>query len=256
MKNFVFPLLALAFLLSACTGPAAKVDESLPNIVMIYCDDLGYGDIGCYGAKKVKTPHIDRLAAEGVMFTDFHTAASICSPSRAAFLTGAYPQRAGLYMGINPNRTAHWFLGLHPDEITIADLGCGAGPLALRAVTELSLSADTVHLITPGPDMLATPLVKRLATDLKVVLWEGYSVQEIVGTAYAERILMESSDGAKAEIEADGIFIELGLIPNTEPVQGLVDLDDLGRVMIDNHNQTSCRGLFAACHGFREVLLF
>lgn len=122
----------------------------------------------------------------------------------------------------------------------------GAGPLALRAVTELSLSADTVHLITPGPDMLATPLVKRLATDLKVVLWEGYSVQEIVGTAYAERILMESSDGAKAEIEADGIFIELGLIPNTEPVQGLVDLDDLGRVMIDNHNQTSCRGLFAA----------
>lgn len=92
-----------------------------PNVIFMLTDDLGYSDIGCYGARKVKTPHIDRLAAEGVRFTDFHTAASICSPSRAAFLTGAYPQRCGLYMGINPNRTAHWFLGLHPDEITIAE---------------------------------------------------------------------------------------------------------------------------------------
>ena len=92
-----------------------------PNVIFMLTDDLGYSDIGCYGAQKVRTPHIDRLAAEGVRFTDFHTAASICSPSRAAFLTGAYPQRAGLYMGINPNRRAHWFLGLHPDEITMAE---------------------------------------------------------------------------------------------------------------------------------------
>ena len=84
-------------------------------------DDLGYSDVSCYGATKVKTPHIDRMAAEGLRFTDFHTAASICSPSRAAFLTGAYPQRCGLYMGINRNREAHWFLGLNPDEITIAE---------------------------------------------------------------------------------------------------------------------------------------
>ena len=69
----------------------------------------------------MKTPNIDRLAAGGIRFTDFHTAASICSPSRAAFLTGAYPQRAGLYMGINPNRKAHWFLGLDPSEITLAE---------------------------------------------------------------------------------------------------------------------------------------
>lgn len=105
------------------TLPAAEpsVSSARPNVIFMLTDDLGYSDIGCYGAPKVKTPHIDRLAAEGVRFTDFSTAASICSPSRAAFLTGAYPQRAGLYMGINPNRTAHWFLGLHPDEITIAE---------------------------------------------------------------------------------------------------------------------------------------
>ena len=92
-----------------------------PNVIFILMDDMGYSDVSCYGATKVNTPHIDRMAAEGMQFTDFHTAASICSPSRAAFLTGAYPQRCGLYMGINQKREAHWFLGLNPDEITIAE---------------------------------------------------------------------------------------------------------------------------------------
>jgi arylsulfatase A-like enzyme len=74
--------------------------DSKPNVIFMLTDDLGYADIGCYGAEGVRTPHIDRLAAEGIKFTDFHTAASICTPSRAAFLTGAYPQRAGMYMGM------------------------------------------------------------------------------------------------------------------------------------------------------------
>ena len=110
----------LVLMLVACSF-ADAADATKPNVIFMLTDDLGYSDVGCYGARKVKTPHIDRLAAEGVRFTDFHTAASICSPSRAAFLTGAYPQRGGLYMGLNPKRTAHWYLGLHPDEITIAE---------------------------------------------------------------------------------------------------------------------------------------
>ncbi|MEM7144678.1 MAG: sulfatase-like hydrolase/transferase [Verrucomicrobiota bacterium] len=105
----------------SAANPSISPGAGRPNIIFVLADDLGYSDISCYGAKKVKTPHLDQLAAEGLRFTDFHTAASICSPSRAAFLTGGYPQRAGLYMGINPNRRAHWFLGLHPDEITIAE---------------------------------------------------------------------------------------------------------------------------------------
>ncbi|WP_147867868.1 sulfatase family protein [Stieleria maiorica] len=92
-----------------------------PNVIFFLTDDLGYSDISCYGATKVQTPNIDRLASEGIKFTDFHTGASICSPSRAAFLTGAYPQRCGLYMGINPIRDEHWFLGLNPDEVTLAE---------------------------------------------------------------------------------------------------------------------------------------
>lgn len=108
-------------ILSVLVCPPACGAERLPNVIFMLADDLGFSDVGCYGAKNVKTPHIDRLAARGIRFTDFHTAASICSPSRAAFLTGAYPQRCGLYLGINPKRKAHWFLGLHPDEITVAE---------------------------------------------------------------------------------------------------------------------------------------
>ena len=99
----------------------SKPPEKKPNVIFILMDDMGYSDVSCYGAEKVSTPNIDRMAKEGLKFTHFHTAASICSPSRAAFLTGAYPQRAGLYMGINPNREPHWFLGLNPEEITIAE---------------------------------------------------------------------------------------------------------------------------------------
>jgi len=133
MKNILLLLATVLWVGSVsvrpaiASEPASAADSSSnaattkPNIIFMLTDDMGYSDVGCYGATKVETPHIDQLAAEGIKFTDFHTAASICSPSRAAFLTGAYPQRAGLYMGINPIRTAHWFLGLHPDEITIAE---------------------------------------------------------------------------------------------------------------------------------------
>ena len=80
----VAPLAAL----HAADAPAQK-----PNILVILADDLGYGDVSCYGATKIRTPHIDRLAREGMRFTDAHTAASICSPSRYGLMTGRYPWR-------------------------------------------------------------------------------------------------------------------------------------------------------------------
>ena len=119
MQSLLLGMALCALILLWCSVHAIAAGN--PNIIFMLTDDLGYADISCYGAQKVRTPQIDRLAAEGFKFTDFHTAASICSPSRAAFLTGGYAQRTGLYMGINPKRTAHWFLGLHPDEITIAE---------------------------------------------------------------------------------------------------------------------------------------
>src|SRR5512137_1666999 len=67
---------------------AGAVASRLPNFVVIFADDLGYGDLGCYGARGWTTPHLDRMAREGVRFTDFHVPAAVCSASRAALLTG------------------------------------------------------------------------------------------------------------------------------------------------------------------------
>ena len=88
-----------------------------PNIVLIYCDDLGYGDLGCYGSK-LSTPHLDRMAAQGVRFTNFYSANPVCSPSRAALLTGRYPTRVGVPRVFFPVDR----LGLARDEQTMADV--------------------------------------------------------------------------------------------------------------------------------------
>lgn len=88
-----------------------------PNFIVIYCDDLGYGDLGCYGSEAIRTPHLDRLAAEGVRFTDWYSNSPVCSPSRASLLTGKYPAHAGVNEILGGNRGTH---GLPGSETTIA----------------------------------------------------------------------------------------------------------------------------------------
>ncbi|MBP85226.1 MAG: arylsulfatase [Planctomycetaceae bacterium] len=94
-----------------------------PNIVLLFCDNLGYGDVGCFGSTKHRTPNIDRMAKEGLRLTSFYSASGVCTPSRAALMTGCYPRRVGLAQTnpdgavlrpVSPN-------GLHPDETTIAE---------------------------------------------------------------------------------------------------------------------------------------
>lgn len=110
--RFVFALLVLG-LASAFNAPAAGA----PNIVLIFCDDLGYKDIGPYGSAN-PTPNLDRLAREGVRFTDFYVAQPVCSASRAALLTGCYPNRVGILGALNPNAAT----GIHSNEVTTAEL--------------------------------------------------------------------------------------------------------------------------------------
>lgn len=97
----------------------SHASDSPPNFVIIFTDDQGYNDLGCFGSKMIKTPHIDRLAAEGRKMTNFHVPSSVCSPSRSALLTGCYPKRVSMHRHVI--FPAHDY-GLHPDEMTIADL--------------------------------------------------------------------------------------------------------------------------------------
>ena len=110
----------------SCTGSArfpGKASAQRPNFVIIFCDDLGYGDLGCFGSRKHRTPNVDRLAGEGMRLTSFY-AAAVCTPSRASLMTGCYPLRVNMHQD-------HQGLcvlfpvskkGLNPDEITIAEI--------------------------------------------------------------------------------------------------------------------------------------
>ena len=109
-------------ILAALSLVAKAADK--PNFIIIFTDDQGYGDLGCFGSTKIKTPHIDRLAKEGRRFTNFMVASPVCTPSRAALLTGCYPKRIGMHQHVLfPSSTK----GLNPTEHTIADHLKGQG---------------------------------------------------------------------------------------------------------------------------------
>jgi len=114
-------LTAAALAMPGCGGQLQQVSggksTDKPNVVIIFCDDVGYADIGVFGAKVYETPNLDRMADEGVKFTDFYAAASSCTPSRAALMTGCYPQRVSLPNVIGPNAK----IGISDREQTIAE---------------------------------------------------------------------------------------------------------------------------------------
>ena len=113
-------LLSLSLLIDFAT--AANTDK--PNFIIIFTDDQGYGDLSSFGSKSIKTPNIDRLADEGRKFTSFMVASPVCTPSRAALLTGCYPKRVGMHQHVLfPASTK----GLNPKEHTIADHLKGQG---------------------------------------------------------------------------------------------------------------------------------
>lgn len=105
-------------LLPLLLGACAEMQPSLPNVVLIYADDLGYADIGPFGASDYATPNLDRMAAEGVRLTSFYVSQAVCSASRASLLTGTYANRIGIHGALGPS-SAH---GIHPDEVTLGEL--------------------------------------------------------------------------------------------------------------------------------------
>ncbi|MBM4018081.1 MAG: sulfatase [Planctomycetes bacterium] len=100
------------------TASAAEAAPRLPNIVIVYTDDQGYQDLGCFGSPDIRTPNIDRLAAQGVRFSDFYVAQAVCSASRTALLTGCYPNRVGILGALGPGSKN----GIADGEMTLAEV--------------------------------------------------------------------------------------------------------------------------------------
>jgi len=175
---FVIIMCALCVLV----GSPVEGKETQPNFVIIFTDDQGYQDIGCFGSPLIKTPHLDKMAAEGMKFTDFYSANSVCSPSRAALLTGCYPTRVSIPGVLFPRHT----VGLHPDEVTIADMlrkkgystACigkwhlGHKPMFLPT----RQGFDSYYGIPYSNDMTIDPEM-QLADD--IVLREGMTIERI-----------------------------------------------------------------------------
>lgn len=129
----LFPIARLltscSILLLAGVAPALGQDVQRPNIIYIMADDLGWGDVGCYGQKHIRTPHIDRLATEGTRFTNVYAGASVCAPSRSVLMTGLHTGHtrvrgnAAITGGVGPQRR----VPLEPDDLTVAEVLKSAG---------------------------------------------------------------------------------------------------------------------------------
>jgi arylsulfatase A-like enzyme len=115
-SNAILTVIAILVMSSSCrTVPSG---DPLPNFVILFVDDVGYGDVGCFVNTGFETPNLDRMAAEGMRFTNFYSGSAVCSPSRAALLTGCYPPRVGITKVLFP----HDSIGINPGETTIAEL--------------------------------------------------------------------------------------------------------------------------------------
>ena len=115
--KFLFLLLSFVFVFRPFSG-FTQLNSAPPNVIIIFMDDMGYGDLECYGGFPYHTPHINKLAVQGMRFTNFYAAQAVCSASRAALLTGCYPNRVGIHGALFPWST----IALNPGEETMAEL--------------------------------------------------------------------------------------------------------------------------------------
>src|SRR5438067_5287155 len=108
-----------AVLAALAAAPAGAAEAQRPNIIFILADDLGYGDLGCYGQQQIRTPHLDRMAAEGMRFTQFYAGSTVCAPSRCALMTGLHTGHCLIRGNAKEN--------LRPKDVTVARLLHDAG---------------------------------------------------------------------------------------------------------------------------------
>ena len=127
---FIRLMLLIALLAASPLGAVSQArGADQPNFIVVFCDDLGYGDIGCFGSTKHRTPNIDRMAREGMRLTSFYSTSGVCTPSRSSLMTACYPRRVNMHV----DGKGGWVLfpvglkGLNPKETTVAEVLKAAG---------------------------------------------------------------------------------------------------------------------------------
>lgn len=173
-------LMASLIGLAVCTGnafnPVVAAETKQPNLVIIMADDLGYGDLATYGHQIVKTPNIDRLAQEGVKFTDYYAPAPLSSPSRAGLLTGRMPFRTGIRSWIPTGKD----VALGRNELTIANL--------LKAQGYDTAMMGKLHL-NAGGDRTDQPQAKDMGFDYSLVNTAGFVTDATLDNAKNARVM-------------------------------------------------------------------
>jgi arylsulfatase A len=145
-----------------------------PNIIFIFVDNFGNGDLGCFGSKLHRTPHVDRLAAEGTKFTSFYVASGVCTPSRASLMTGCYPRRVGMHVSATGGAVLQPVAqkGLNPSEITLAEVLKSAG-YATMCIGKWHLGDQRAFLPTQQgfDDFFGIPYSDDMTKDKKPDVW-------------------------------------------------------------------------------------
>ena len=178
-----------------------------------------------------------------------HTKSAKRFETRAVIVcTGANPRfldvpgaRRLLGKGLSYSAISHAHLFAQKEVVVV-----GSGSHALRGAAELAQAASRVTVVAPAAGDLDTPLGRRLRNDAKVTILQGWVVQEIVGQDFVESVLVKSEGGEERRVAVEGVLVELGLVPLSQIVAGLVRTNPQGAIMIDAWNQTSRPGIFAA----------
>lgn len=241
--NLNFQLFVCIVLVTLCHAAAElfAADADRPNIVVVLCDDLGYGDIECYGHPHIKTPHINSLAEDGIRFTDFYSAAPVCSPSRVGLLTGRSPNRAGIYDFIPGGRNIY----MRSSEVTIAQLlkksgyaTCMSGKWHCNGKFNSSKqpqpdSAGFDHWF--GTQNNASPSHENpknfVRNGKKVGVLEGFSCQLVVDEA------INWLTAQQEETPDQPFFMYVSFHEPHEPVASPKDLVDRYRAVAKNENE-------------------
>ena len=189
--------IALILLIGACSKQTSKP----PNIIIIFTDDQGYADLGCFGAKGFETPNIDRLAEEGMRFSNFYVSEAVCSASRSSLLTGCYAQRVGIRGALSPFAMT----GLNPEEETIASI--------LKEQGYSTCMVGKWHLGNL-PEFYPT----------------NYGFDEYLGLPYSNDMWPVGYDGKRMDEGFKSIYPELPLIENDSIIDTFKTLEDQNRI--------------------------